>query len=239
MGRTRGRVHVVRQGECIASIAMRYGHDDWRAVYDHPSNEALRQKRPSPHVLAPGDVVALPPTASDPLRVNAGGTNRFQGKRPRVPLRLTLRRADGEPLANARYELAVGAEVLEGTTTASGALEQIVEAQAESGTLRIFPDPQDPDLVRTVSLAIGHLDPIDTASGVRARLENLGYVGPEGLDPDRVAGEPHARSGEGEEAPAEGAMTRALRAFQAAKRLAETGELDDATREKLREEHRV
>lgn len=36
-------VHRVQQGECLESIAHRYGLMDWRVIFDHPDNEGLRE----------------------------------------------------------------------------------------------------------------------------------------------------------------------------------------------------
>jgi hypothetical protein len=56
-------------------------------------------------------------------------------------------------------------------------------------------------------LQLGTLDPIDTSTGLTARLFNLGY----GTDD----------------------IAEAIRAFQAKKRLPVTGQADDATRSRL------
>ena len=52
--------HVVTQGEHLSQIAKRYGFRDSRTVWDHPDNAALRERRPSPNVLLPGDVIQIP-----------------------------------------------------------------------------------------------------------------------------------------------------------------------------------
>ena len=51
--------HVVRQGECIESIAHDHGLF-WPTVWNHPKNRELRQRCAAPNVLAPGDTVAVP-----------------------------------------------------------------------------------------------------------------------------------------------------------------------------------
>ena len=52
--------HRVKQGECLTSIAARYGFADWRAIYQHPNNAELRKKRPNPSLLFPGDALFIP-----------------------------------------------------------------------------------------------------------------------------------------------------------------------------------
>jgi hypothetical protein len=41
-------------------IAGKYGFKDWKAIYDHPSNADFRRRRPNPHLILPGDRIAIP-----------------------------------------------------------------------------------------------------------------------------------------------------------------------------------
>jgi N-acetylmuramoyl-L-alanine amidase len=79
----------------------------------------------------------------------------------------------------------------------------------------------DHGIPQTLELAFGGLDPITELSGIRARLQHLGYLrGP--VDGASDAG-----------------TERALRAFQEAQGLEVTGVVDDATRDRLREAHGI
>jgi len=72
----------------------------------------------------------------------------------------------------------------------------------------------------TWELDLGHLDPIDTVRGVKARLANLGF------DPGEIND------------TWDDAAKEALTQFQVVYGLPTTGgEVDDATRKKLREVH--
>jgi len=70
----------------------------------------------------------------------------------------------------------------------------------------------------SVTLRLGHLDPIDTVSGAKQRLSNLGYGCGPGPDLDETTRE-------------------ALRAFQGDQGATQTGELDDTTRTQLQQAH--
>lgn len=52
--------HTVAQGDTLISIAHQYGFCDWKTIYFDGSNSELREQRPDPMVLAPGDEVHIP-----------------------------------------------------------------------------------------------------------------------------------------------------------------------------------
>ena len=53
------KTHTVKQGECLSSIAHRYGFKNAGLLYDHPDNEAFRKRRPDPAVIFPGDEIKI------------------------------------------------------------------------------------------------------------------------------------------------------------------------------------
>ena len=53
------RVHVVKQGECLSSIAHACGFASYKPVYEHADNADFRKKRPDPAVIFPGDEIAI------------------------------------------------------------------------------------------------------------------------------------------------------------------------------------
>ena len=122
-----------------------------------------------------------------------------------------------EPLANADYILEVdGEKVAEGKSDGNGVITIPLMPSAEEGTLTVNKGKEDE---RVLTLALGGMDPVEEVSGVRKRLRNLGYFcqvqGPEDA-PDLKA---------------------ALKKFQEKNSLNVSGNLDDATRSKLKELH--
>lgn len=205
-------VHTVQQGECLSSIAKRFGFADYRSIWDRPENTKLRALRVDPNILLPGDQVFVPDKASRVEPVATGKEHVFVLRRPKVFLELTLQ-LDGEPLANKSYSLSVGAHRQKGTTDGQGRLKERIEPDAERGVLRL----DDP--VVEWHLRIGHLDPATEVSGVQARLNNLGHgCG----DVDGLVG-PRTRA--------------ALRQFQSRHALKPTGAIDAATSNALRNAH--
>lgn len=208
--------HVIRQGEYLLRLCEARGLDV-AAVWALPENAALRERRASHFVLAPGDVVHLPVREPEPLRLSRGQTNAFRVRRARVSVSVTLRGA-GEPLAREPFVVELpGDDEVAGFTDDRGVATFEVPMHLEVVTMQL------PARDHVVRVAVGHLDPRDTDAGVAHRLENLGF-----LDDDvDFLGEAERRA----------RVRDALRAFQEARGLSPTGELDDDTATALEQAH--
>jgi hypothetical protein len=210
-----GVVHIVRQGECFSIIARRYGFQSYRTLYDHPDNAELKQERPNPNVLFPGDRVVIPDKETRTVNAATAKRHKFVVRTHEKVLRLRIEDHDGEPIAGAAYELAVGTDTRKGSTDGDGRLEEKIPSGTGIATLKVAE--------RTLKLRLGAVNPMKGApdkglSGVYARLRNLGYRPFE----------------EGEVGP----RTRlAIAVFQADAQLPVNGKLDDATRAKLEKLH--
>lgn len=200
--------HTVRQGECIASIAQRYGHFP-DAVWDHPDNAELKKTRQDPFCLLPGDRVMVPDKTAKDVDCAAGERHRF--RRKGVPEQLKVQfLSKGEPRANEAYSLNLDGELISGTTDRDGWLICSIPPGAKAAKVTFGGDKEVYDL------DLGRLDPIEEITGALARLRNLGfYAGPVDGDPDD--------------------LEVALVDFQAARDLEITGELDDATKAELKQ----
>lgn len=55
-----GSVYTVQTGDTLSRIAADNGLDDWRAIFDHPRNQALRRKRSVPRNIRSGDRLWIP-----------------------------------------------------------------------------------------------------------------------------------------------------------------------------------
>jgi N-acetylmuramoyl-L-alanine amidase len=211
--------HRVKQGECLSSIAEDHGFPDWKTIYDDPGNAELREKRPNPNVLYPGDKVVIPDKKPKKEACATAQTHTFKVKRAPCMLRIVVKDENEAPIAGKAYELIVGGETREGTTGSDGLVEEAVVPHAERGHLTVWLTEDKEGARFRWELSIGHLDPIQEVEGVQARLNNLGFYCGE------VDGEVGPRT------------RAALRTFQWAFELPITGELDDKTRQKIAEEH--
>ena len=208
--------HTVKQGECLMGIALRHGFQDWKRIYEHPENAALRRKRPHPHILHPGDDLFIPEREVKELGASTGKAHVFKMKQPVRELCLTLKDAAGRPLVNEPYTLEFGSELIEGATDGEGLLQEVLPLREDSARLTVNE--------RTYELRLATLNPVDDTqdqgvSGVQARLRNLGF----------------------EPGPADGVLNertrQALCAFEASHGLPVTGEPTGRTLEKLKQLH--
>jgi hypothetical protein len=168
--------YVVKQGECIYSIAAATGHL-WRTIWEHPQNEALRKARQEPGILLPGDRVFVPPLAAKSVLLPSGRRHRIVIDGETVPLRLRMCDADGQPIAKTAYRLAVDGQTIPVTTQDDGSCEGQAPIRAQQAVLVREDDGE------TYVLQLGHMDPPDSPSGMRKHLANLGY------HPDAAEGE--------------------------------------------------
>jgi N-acetylmuramoyl-L-alanine amidase len=208
--------YVVKQGDCLSSIAARHGFADYRTIYNHPSNADFKAARPNPNVLYPGDVLVIPDKQSKAVSVATGLSHRFQVKRAKARFRVRFQFG-----VSCKYEVDIEGRRSTGTLDDGAILDVPIAPEASTGKLLIWPSSAVGDAPLEYDLILGALDPIDTTSGVQARLKNLGF---ECGTVDGVVGSK---------------TKRAVRAFQQASRLDVTGEIDDATRQALTTRHDI
>lgn len=203
--------YTVKQGDHLAKIAKRFGFLSVRLIWNHPKNAKLRKLRQNPNVLLPGDVVHVPDRTAKIVSRSVGQQHTFQLRGEALLVRVVLLDLRRELIPGEKVTLVLGNE-MELSTDGEGKLEHQIDPSTELGAIRLKHGDAD--------LRVGHLDPIEEESGVRARLSNLGYL-----------------IGEVEDAEDVEELKLALQEFQADFALPFTGELDDATRSKLLEVH--
>jgi len=203
--------YKVKQGDCLASIAYRYGLF-WEKVWNHPENLNLKEKRKDPNILYPGDIVFVPDKEE---KQESGATEqKHTFRRKGVPEKLRIKLMAGEePIANENYTLDVDGELKSGTTDGEGNLEESIPPNAKRAKLWFG------EVEQAYEIDLGHLDPIAEITGVQARLNNLGF---------------HCGKVDGIKGPK---TTAALKRFQKKHGLKETGEVDEETREALKSAH--
>src|SRR3979490_2695044 len=69
--------YKIKQGEHVSRIAKQFGFADYRTIWDHPNNAALKDLRKNPNVLAPGDQLFIPDKQLRKESRPTGATHRF------------------------------------------------------------------------------------------------------------------------------------------------------------------
>jgi hypothetical protein len=236
-------VHKVRSGECISSIA----HDNgffWETLWNHAENADLKRIRKNPNILLPGDRVYIPDIQKKTIDAASEKTHHFKLKGVPAKLRLRLMKSkvtphkdsaggrmpdpstyedqpanpardQEEPRAKVPYILVIDGSSVKGKTDGDGRIEVSLPPNARRGILRLDPGTTQEQVI---ALDLGGMDPVTEICGIKKRLNNLGYS-----------------AGAGNEITP--AYQAALRAWQAQNNLKVTGEADDATRDKLLDQH--
>jgi len=212
-------VHTVKQGDCLASIAKQYGFKTWRTIYDDAQNSDFKKKRPNPNIISVGDQIFIPDKSPKAVSRPTGQQHTFVLTSDSHRIRLVIKNSKGEPYAGKKFKLTVGADTYEGTTGGDGLVEQKIVGHEEDAGLQVWLKEDGSGKPLTWKLKIGHLDPVEEPTGVQARLNNLGFK---------------CGAVDGNVGPRTQA---ALKAFQTKMGLSATGEIDDDTRNKLRELH--
>jgi N-acetylmuramoyl-L-alanine amidase len=208
--------HIVKQGECLSSIAYDYGFSDPVDIYGHADNADLRRKRPDPNLLYPGDEVAIPDRKKKTLVLPTGARHRIVITLPKRKVSVRVLNAQGEPSANQPFTVEADGEPFKGQTDDKGIATHLLPANVKSAVLCINGG--------RMVLDLGHLNPLDAAedegvSGAQARLKNLGYL------PGAIDGQLGPKT------------AAALGAFQRDRELDETGDLNQETLRALKEGH--
>lgn len=209
--------HIVKPGECLSSIAAKYGFASWKTIYDDPANSDFKAKRPNPNLIYAGDALVIPDKKKKSSGKPTGKKHKFKVKTEKTLLRLKP-----DVPETYRYVLDVGLRSYKGKTDGKSVLEHEIRPDAEEATLTLWPasdgdDPPD-DAIR-YALAIGHQAPLEETAGVQGALTALGYYWGE---IDGIAGP---------------ITQEAVKAFQLDQGDEPTGIIDDPLRDKLRQKH--
>ena len=169
-------LHVVRPGEHLAELAVRYGTDA-ATIWALALNEGLKSAGRTPEILCAGDLLHVPSVERRFAPVTVGQVNTFTASVPTVELTVKVTGTDGKGLANEAFEApSLG---VNGTTDADGT----IQLKKVPCTLK-FVDVLLPVKGVRLTLRVGYLDPVSTPAGKAQRLTHLGYLRWDGTKPD-------------------------------------------------------
>ena len=169
--------HIVKPGENLARIAKQYKIANWRDIYNHPENNEFRKKRPNPNILFEGDEVFVPEPKQKTVYVRTGANHRFVVKTAEAQkLVFRLTDAAGRKLAKVPVVMNVGGTAQHRVSNQSGIVEINIEPPGpEEMALDVYANPESEEPSHRFLIKPGYLDPVDTVSGIQARLNSLGH----------------------------------------------------------------
>jgi N-acetylmuramoyl-L-alanine amidase len=170
--------HEVRKGDCLLSITKRYKFRKWENIFDHPANKDLKINRSDPMCLLAkdNDVVKIPDKEPKKFKVSTGNTHNFTVPVLKAKFSLILYNAKEEPFKGVKYILEMeGKEKLEGETGGDGLIECDILPDTKKGLLTYYPYKEFPERAVIREVKLGYLDPVESTSGIQARLNYQGY----------------------------------------------------------------
>jgi hypothetical protein len=202
--------YEVQDGDCMESIALAHGHF-WEKLWNLGENSEVKEARKDPNVLLRGDRLTIPEIV---VKEESGATDaKHKFRRKGVPsiFKVQCLYLD-EPLANMPYVLDVDGKQFTGNTDKDGKLERPIPPDAKAAKLAVGTKPDQFEY----NFNLGSMNPIDTISGMKQRLNNLGFAA--GPEDDELTDQ----------------FERALLKFQKQYKLEETGDPDQPTKDKLK-----
>ena len=209
--------YVIKQGDYLTKLAHQMGFDA-DTVWSDGKNAELKALRPDPSMLQAGDILFVPDEPKKRLPLKAEEENSYVAKVPKVSVSVVVS-DDDEPIADEPYVVEGLGDDEERTTDADGTVTFEAPVHVREVTVRF----KKRDLV--FRIGVGELDPIDTDSGVRMRLTQLGYYGAQTAGEDAYVERNDAQ------------LAAAIAAFQGARSLPISGDMDEVTRDALLEAH--
>jgi hypothetical protein len=208
------KIHVIKQGECVGKIAEVYGLFP-RTIWDYGKNLELKELRhDNMYILFENDQVVIPAKRRKAEPIATGDEMTVQRKGVPERLRIRFLHYTQTPRVGVPYLLSLKTDKgdvvadISSETDDKGFVDQPIPPSAVFATITLNPG-QWPEVHE---FNLRYTNPIDKVSGWQARLNNLGYdCGKE----DNVLGPK---------------TERAIKAFQRAKMLEETGLPDEIAR---------
>ena len=168
------KTHIIKSGDCLASIAKLYGFHDADVIYQYAANAELKKSRPNLHILNPKDKVYIPEKKAKTITLQSETCSVFTIKGLLTELKLAVEDFDGNPLPNTDYLLDIAGITYQGKTDSEGMVVEKIDALAKKGQLTLFLDADKKNSIFW-SVELGALTPHSETSGIQARLNNLGY----------------------------------------------------------------
>lgn len=172
------RQHTVEKGECMATIAKRFGFLNWKTIYDDPKNASFREDNPDPTCIQPGSSLYIPDKKRETVKAAGRPKVTFVAKKPELYFTVMLIDHQNRPLSDIPYTLTIGEQQYSGNTV-GGYIEHAITVDDKEGELSIRPYEEFPDWIVACKFQLGHLDTAESVAGHQQRSHHKrNYTGP-------------------------------------------------------------
>ena len=224
-------VYKVKQGDTISAIAKK-NKVPAKKILD--KNAKTLEARESGDILLTGDELDIPAPEEKDESLKLEATNRFYIDQEHGEIKICFQKYN-KPRKNLKYTPFFensGISNKSFSLDGNGIALHEIDHDEKIGKIDLKPEEDSGYSEEKYTLKIGELDPIDTLSGIQARLKNLGYYFEKAQSfPKSSAEKPYKE----EEMDLE--TKNALAIFQIENELEPTGIFDDKTKEKLKVMH--
>jgi len=168
MSISQGQYIKVKEGDCIYSLAKKYGFKA-NTISDHTNNKELMKKRSDPCLLLPGDKIFIPAKTSRQEDCATESCHTFRCSNTITKLKVQFLDFD-KPLANLPFILKAPGFSYSSETDSDGFIDVSLSLEITNASIKIGNLPE----IFEYDLVIGGLDPQDTITGQQQRLANRG-----------------------------------------------------------------
>jgi len=168
--------YTVVQGDTLSRIAKNHGFANYKAIYEHESNTDFRAKRDNPNIIFPGDIITIPDPKPVFKSLTSAKINVFKIKKHAEYFRADFKDSEGNSWSGKRVILSLDGVETESFVNDDGTIEiELAENSPETGTLSLYFDDESQEPSEIFEVSLGHLDPVDTETGIQARCRLLGF----------------------------------------------------------------
>lgn len=166
---------TARPGDHLTRIAQESGFRGYPPLWNDPANREVHDLRGTPHILAEGDAIVVPPPVLREVDRPVDQRHRFVADLPVLVLRVALEHWDRTTVALDDLTVTLDGREVEPESAADGVVEIRIDGRTDHCTLTLGD--------RSVAVRVGFLRPVSTLAGCRDRLTNLGYRPGDSSDP--------------------------------------------------------
>jgi len=164
----KGKTLKVKKGECLSLIAARYGMH-WKTIWNHPENDALKNKTRNPNILDVGQFIFVPDHETKKYTIHTDNIHKFVKLGAKTKVKFKLMRHFKERKALDFLITTDCKEKITGTTDSDGFVNISVHPKCRALVLEI----KDDWGIEKYEIKLNALTLYEQDNGKKQRLDNL------------------------------------------------------------------